>query len=189
MEHPVHAERRPLDCQGSSDNGMLCRWCHHTPGTAWSCIQECRGTSGCFLLAKQTMWRSGSQVALESDNSTCWCKESISLHPILIWINTVPFQVCSWDSGHPRAWVWISFQTLSPWEMKYSIFQAAELAPSGLEFGWRFLFLGLSFSDTYLLCALHKGGLEASFQGLLSIKELSASHKALENPQIFVGSF
>lgn len=130
-----------------------------------------------------------SYCALESDNSTCWCKESISLHPILIWINTVPFQVCSWDSGHPRAWVWISFQTLSPWEMKYSIFQAAELAPSGLEFGWRFLFLGLSFSDTYLLCALHKGGLEASFQGLLSIKELSASHKALENPQIFVGSF
>lgn len=92
VEHPVLAERQQLDCQGSSDNRILCRWCHHTPGTPWSCTQQCRDTLGCFLLV--VVWIP-SYCTLESDSSTCWCKESIILHPILIWINTVPFQVCS----------------------------------------------------------------------------------------------
>jgi len=43
----------------------------------------------------------------------------------------------------------------------------------------------VSFSGPYLLRGLCWGGLEGSSQGLLSIKELSASHKAFEKPQLF----
>lgn len=82
VEHPVHTERRLLDYPGMN---FMQRVSPHT----WHTRELHPGVQThfrVFLAGKSNdvvMWMR-SYCTLESDNSTCWFKESINLHPILI---------------------------------------------------------------------------------------------------------